>query len=678
MTRAKPKALACAVTVILVVSLPPESPAGLFDFVGDVVGGAVNFVGDVASLPFKAVGGLAGSAIDPALSGTFRRIHEVTDHAADRMDQVAKDNIERLDGVATDRLNQVDKILTNRINQVDRVAAKNIEAIDGVLKARIDQVDGVLDNKLDKIEAIASEVIDREARIVDESLTRLDQMLDKDITRLAMIEGDAFDRIEAALQDQVPSTVSHVTFSVEIMAAVVVFLTVVSVCCGIELYLELRKVDFFSTRTVSGRLGNLKNKFTDGLTTVLPRTVATVMVPLFVLLMVIQAGYYLYIRHGESARVARLDSAADLLAAAGDFRSAVTFRRRAYSLSTGDPDRRFYLDRDTWLADLSQSRSGLKAASLSPRYVGMKGRDDPEVKGAYLYFGLREANPGSKRFSDLRKEADEYCRKYLESDATYLGLTGIKALPVMGQLVQMGRIRASLDDPDTDIATRLKTARCLADQLTKKYPEYAPGFALQAQLRAYEFAALENAPAADRQKVKESREDSRKKIEANIAMVSMTDPDLYVYLKFRLAPLPSGLRENVTAAAAMEGERKTLGEAAGPQFEEFVTSLRDLIRPILSHDLLAKAEAERNALRVVAREAAELKVKALAANKDLNVDHCLRVSAAAASADQMEVAEVWLTKAMELATEPNLKKQIAKRTNLLRKQPIATRMFVVF
>ena len=251
--------------VVLCLSFPSQTAdAGLFSKI-------VSGVKSVVSAPVKAVGWLVGqgvnSAVDPALDNSFGRLRETSDHALDRMDTISGARVAELSQLAS-----------SSIKQLDEVSKKRLEQLDSIMATRLDQVDAIMDSKLDRVESLADHVLDREAEILDKTLNDAESLVNRSLDKLQEIETDAFDRVDAALQDQVPFAAGKVARTVEWTAAVIVFIVVLVGFGGVTLI----------RRTAADEEGvSLLHRMKANLRTV-PRTLLTVGLPMVFLFGVVQ------------------------------------------------------------------------------------------------------------------------------------------------------------------------------------------------------------------------------------------------------------------------------------------------------------------------------------------------------------------------------------------------------
>jgi hypothetical protein len=641
-----------ALVLLLVATTALPAHAGLL---GDLWDG----VKSVASAPFKAAGWLVGqgvdAAVDPALDNAFGRLKDTTDHA-----------INRLDSVSQARVSQLDDVAKKRSEQLDEVAKKRIEQVDEVLKNRLDQTDRILDKQLNHLEAIGTQLLDREAKILDENVTRVEDILDRSLDRLQEMETDAFDRIDAALQDQVPYAASQVARTVEWTAAVIVFLVVLVGFGGVSL---LRRIQAdASTKPIWAKLKeNL---------VYVPRSLLLVGVPMLFLFAVIQVGYYAYCNRADAARIARLEDAADILERAGDFKAAISFRKRAFALD-GEPKRNYMVIRDQWLAGFWQRHIGQDTVELIQRLIYLRteptllsfSESDLEIQAAALYLRV---NYGAKAVGDDETKRNETT---LASDiqAYKKQFVSQKTKPVLGKLVFMAEARRTLNDGSLPIAKRLESVSQIVDSLLSKehYPRYASGLVLRSQVSVHllELGRDQLKPSVDGPEI----EARRKEIEKAVLNAYAADPNLARYVRFRASSLPtnenSTLRKNLQLWHSTEvdkrkdlkdAQERLLSETISKQLDEFASDLQKTIDPLLGVDVLSRAKVERQILHAMRASLGEEQLaKDVQTARDImkgptkpdeRYKACVAVAETASGLGKLQLAEAWYEVSAGLVT----------------------------
>ncbi len=571
-----------ALTISL--SMPTQSAdAGLF---GKIVSG----VKSIVSAPVKAVGWLVGqgvnSAVDPAMDNAFGRLRETSDHALDRMDSISGARVAELSQLAKDSINQLDEVSKNRLNQLDQIMA-----------TRLDQVDTILDSKLDRVESLADHVLDREAEILDKALTETETLVDRSLDRLQEIETDAFDRVDAALQDQVPFAAGEVAQTIEWTAAVIVFLVVLVGFGGVSLI--RRATSDESEGTILQRLkANLR---------FVPRTLLTVGVPMLFLFAVIQLGYMGYCAKVDRDRFTRLDSAAELLEQVGDYRAAHKFRRRSFALG-GSEDRHYFVVRDEWLADFWQRRVGQDLTELTGRLSQLltdktyapHADEDAEILAASIYLQSTTPNVSDTISDEILAQIEAYKSTHLANTADS---------PTLGKLVYMAEARLLLNQLEKPVVERLESSLKATDAMLahESYQKYATGLLLRARLQTY---LLElkidtfTSDALDEGAVIAMEESKAIAEDVNAALV--IDPNLVRFIRFRSLSLDdvdastaSKLVQLQAVAAAERPKQDALLKDINGALEKLEIELKETIRPLLRDEKLVQAKVERQLARAI-------------------------------------------------------------------------------
>lgn len=606
--------------IFLLSSVLITTPAngGIFS---DIWGG----VQSVVSAPFRAVGWVVGpgisTAVDPALDNAFGRLKSATEHASSKFDQISKE----------------------RLTEFDTIAKQRIEQVDKVLEGRLDQTDKILDSKLNKLEEVGFHLLDREAKILDENVTRVEDILDQSLDRLQEIETDAFNRVDAALQDQVPFAASQVARTLEWTAAVIVFIVVLVGFGGVDLLRRIRS-DSSSKSIWSKLFSNL---------VYVPKTLLLVGVPMLFFFAIIQIGYLTYCNRADVARITRLEDASKLLELAGDFKSATELRRRALALD-GEGKRHYMVMRDMWLAAFWQKHIGQDSVELSQRFSYLQAEpafanyfnSDAELQAAGIY--IRSNYKVQSPKSNLSEEIQRYKLTFV---------TNSKEKPVLGKLVYMAEAKLTLNDTTKSIKERFDLALNIVTELLsiEDYKRYASGLVLRSQLAAYMLELKTN--------VLESVTDqtiidtARIQIKADVETAFAADPNLARYIRFKSNPLPSVLTADLKtwidrASLPDDTARALLSEKITEQFKEYATELEQIIKPLIGIDLLPKAKVERQLMYSMKATFGEDKLEAAIkqARKDrsdgksptLLLSSYKAIVATAIGIGKLHLAEVWL------------------------------------
>jgi len=636
-------------------------------FWGKVWGGAKS----VASAPFKAGGWLIGqgvkSAVDPAIDGTFRRLRETTDYAAEKVDAVVGKHISKLDEMAKSRIDQIDK----------------------VMEKRLDQVDSMLDDKIQKISDLANHVLDRQAEILDTSLSRVEVMMRDNLSdldrlsadtlnRLEEVQSNAFDRVDAALQDQVPLAAGLVARQFVLATTILVFIVVLVGYGGIQLFKgvpSLASSGGLSFRTVLDKLKeNLRST---------GKAVVHVGVPMAMVAFLIHGIYWSYYTTANSARVSRLQSAAVVFEAAGDFRSALAFRKRAFALD-GSTDHKYWVNRNELLASFVQAHGRTNPTEIARRLGHLLSQNsknvalDGEIQAMRVYLVSRY-NSQTGFANLIGSSTNNLTQDIIAYKAAHFKKAAIDR-PSLGYLVLMSDIAITLDDPALMFLPRLKAANALAAELAAAYPTYAAGLIVRAQLASFLVDQASMGPS-----VQTPDSVLLASIETDLKAATAIDPILVRYVELLSRDLPDHALSEVHGYANQEVANRTEEAKNKVQAKllEFTSELNDAAKQVFGWQPLAEMEVERALTRSLRRslgeaamnskiDAARNVVSGLNANvlPNVKITLCLNVADAADKISRPDIASLWLDKAKELMDlNPDAKDEtLWKRFDTLLKQ----------
>jgi hypothetical protein len=575
---------------------------------------------DVVAAPVRGVGWLIGQgakeASDPVFEGAASRTKEVIDHGADRINGVLTEQVKSLNTMADDRIKQVNELLDKELKEADRIIAKNLDEFDKKANAAIDHVAKVLDDEINRVDKIIVREGDRLERVADKtvggleriaftSLDTLDRSLNKNLTRLQAIESDAFDRIDAALQDQVPLAAGQVTRNLEWTIVILIFAFVLIGYGGIALYHSFMTEEALALPLATRARASIRQA---------AHSLLLVGVPMLLIMSVIQISYLTYCNYVDYSRIYRLEEAASLFEAVGDYRSAIGFRKRALTLQ-GTPNRRYAIERDQLLADLTQSFSRPDLTELSLRHKSLReiyasqSENDPEIQGASIYLSFQLSSFGNQNLGSFPQSIKEYKSKFLSPAAT-------NKRPNLGKLVYITEIRYILNATDSLVSDKLTRVKSVAEEALASYPNSAPLLLARAQSTALlEVEAKQT--GISKLDVAAAVED---KISQDISNATMYDPDLVRMVRFASESLPPDLLESLAnlAATAVPADKdpkkanyNSLKEATTRSYDKFIDHLRQIAQPIIAADTLLELEVRRRFDKIFARDASEKKLYTL-------------------------------------------------------------------
>ena len=598
----------CLTAAFLLLATPSATPNVFGDIWNGIKNGA-EAVGKLAAAPF---GGFANGLTAPAVDHAASAFKDVADQAIDRIDQVVGENIKK----------------------VDAVAERRIQQLDAVVKARLDQVDAMLDKDLKRVDDIITRALDREGALLDTTITRVDDIIDKDIDRLQDIQRDTFERLQAALEDQLPVATSQLAQQLVWSATIIIFLLVLVGYGGVQFFRGFfqAKGSLLQRALASGERGWA--------------AILTAAGPMVTLTIILLGSYEAYLRVAESKRLARLEDAAGVLEKAADFKAAAVLRRRTFSLS-GDDDQRFLLARDVWLGDVTQAHRPLDAVELLIRYGAISGSDkikDGELEAAHLYLLERVRDRSQPPPADLVAAADNYRKAFLSAP---------EGGPVLGKLVLMVRISLFLDDRSRPVNTRLADGAAVASELEKKYKTYAQGLLVLAQIQAMQADVDEQGP-----KSKAVDQKARGQIAELVSRAANADADMARIVKVTQLRLPDKASDTL---------RKAIGAGAGPNQDAANKALAEFVdrtllpqaQAIFRNEQLARVRSEQALWFIVRRDLGERDVvDRVKAARGVNTGGSttdlqrfkafLEVADQAQQIDEYAIAEAWLSAAEDL------------------------------
>jgi hypothetical protein len=415
--------------LLLFTSSPTE--ANIFGDAWNGIKGIASGAGQLIGAPF---GGLLKGATDPMLDGVADRVQTVTNQAFDRLNATLATENAALQNIATNVLNQ--------------------------LNAQVNA-------DLDRLDHIANNALQRAATLIDSTVLSQENFR-QDLDQIRTIEGDAYQKVQAGLQDDIPFAASAVANEAVIAAVAIAFVTVLVGYAGFRLLRGYSPVAGTSIFTV------LKSALRP-----LPAELMGVAVPMLVFAAVILGTYETYRTVSQHARANRLDEAAKVLEQVGDYRAAAVFRKRSFGISDHLRFERsdYWYRRDLLLGDFTQSHQ-IDTADLLNRIAVFRNYSRFEEKDADLL-------AASMYLVDTyqQKVPDNQLAEY---KATFLTGSLTKHPPLLGKLVLVTEIRHVADQHGSSISDRINHLGPLLIHLVEMYPQYASGHILTAQ-----FASLE-------------------------------------------------------------------------------------------------------------------------------------------------------------------------------------------
>ena len=498
-----------------------------------------------------------GKAVGLKLSGVLESATApVLDNAATRFTQVAQNAAA-----------EIDQTLQTENASIDQLAQTNIGRIDAILQTRLDDTGKLLDERLLRVEKDADNILDREASIIDsalkqentivtQSLDRLQTISSTSLDRIEGIEGDAFNRIDSALQDQVPVAASQVAHEFVIAALVIASVLALFGFAAINLWKNLQSAKSEQGSTLQA----LKAGFVSFWHT-LPQEATAVVIPTVLVAGIILAGYETYLKSTQAMRITRLEKAASLLEAGGEYKLAADLRRRVVAIDEngGETEQSAY-QADLWLADFTQTHSTPLNELLSRLDALSKPNSDLQAAAIYL------------------KADSTAAAGYIQ---TFLQGKTPEEVPFLGKLVLMTQTKGTLDK-EGPIAARVDAALKETEQLRTLYPKYANGHLLAAELTGMR---ADNAV---------SDASLRKTVSDELAQAEAIDPALVRIVRLNAANLPTDLLKDMDANPRSAGVAAKLSEFAN-------TELAPLASTILVSNALTKVSVDRTMLRATRR-----------------------------------------------------------------------------
>jgi hypothetical protein len=626
-----------------------------------------NVFGDISNALKRqqnSIGNGIGRAVGVKLGGTLETATApALDNAASKFTEVVKSAAGTLD-----------QSLQAENESVDTIARRNVERIDTLTQATLHQVDDAADARLQQLQVGAVNLLDREAGIVDNALKqentiannaldRIEAISGQSLSRLQAIEGDAFDRIDSALQDQVPVAASQVAHEFVIAAVVVVLIVALFGFAGISLWKNLQQAK--GDGSSWGQI--LKKGFRSFLRT-LPQEAAVVVLPTLLVAAVILGGYEGYLRSTRTMRVTRLEKAASLLEATGEYKVAAQLRKRVMDVA-GDSDsvrKEFAYQADIWLADFSQKTS-VNASDLIKRLTLLEGNQlassSADLQAANIY--LR-----AELYGDFDPAAANRFRE------TFLNGKSVQQTPFMGKLVLMTQLKADLDR-EAPASERVKSCLQTTERLRALYPNYANGHLLAALLLGMQADGLANNETRDANREAELR----KEVSAEIARAASLDPDLLRIVRLNNTALPADLLRDMDENPRNPGLAGRLGKYAS-------TDIDPLARAILVSDVLTHQAVDRAILNATRRGVGERRIARAIKSLPASANPQQRASAMVSIAQQFfdidsylpaeswaEAAEKTLAGANE--TDPKLKNKMDSLCEALTQAKISTDLTAV-
>ncbi len=581
-----------------------------------------NIFADIAStLKHKeeSIGSGIGRAVGVQLGGALETATApALDNAATRFTEVVKDAAGTLD-----------QSLQAENESIDTIARRNVDRIDTLTQATLKQVDQLADARLQQLQVGAVALLDREATIVDNALkqentiannalNRVEAISGQSLSRLQEIEGDAFDRIDSALQDQVPVAASQVAHEFVIAALVIALIVALFGFAGISLWKNLQQA-----RVGSSSMGQILKNGLRNFWRTLPQEAAVVVLPTLLVAAAILAGYEGYLRSERAMRVSRLEKAATLLEAAGEYKVAAQLRKRVMDIN-GDSDsarKEFAYQADTWLSDFTQKTS-VDVSDLVRRLTLLQSNRSiaasPDLQAASLY--LR-----AEFYGDVDAKAANQFRE------TFLNGKTPQQAPFLGKLVLMTQIKAELDR-EASASDRVTSALKATQQLQALYPNYANGHILAAALLGMQADAMASGENSDSSQETELRREVR----AEVERASFLDPDLMRIVRLNSSELPADLLKDLDESPHSPGLAARLGRYAS-------TDIDPLARSILVSDVLTHQAVDRAILRATRRGVGERRIAHLIATLPAsNTNPQQRVTAMVSIAQQLLAIDAYL------------------------------------
>jgi len=509
------------------------------------------------------LGGTLETATAPALDNAASKFSEVVKSAAGNLDESLQKENDSIDTIARRDVGLVDTLTQTRLNQVDQLADARLQQIQTGASMLLDREASIVDSALKQENTIANSALDRVQAISGQTLSRLQE-----------IEGDAFDRVDSALQDQVPVAASQVAHEFVVAAVVIALIVALFGFAGISLWKNLQQAKS-DTSSIWRTLKNGIRSFLHSL----PQEIAVVVLPTLLVAAIILAGYEGYLRTTQAMRVSRLERAASLLEASGEYKLAAQLRRRVMDVN-GDSDsarKEFDYQADTWLSDFTQ-QSSVNANDLIKRLTLLQSNsfssDQADLQAASLY--LR---------SEIYGDFDTAAAKHF--DERFLKDQHSQPVPYLGKLVLMTQIKAELDQQASP-KQRVASALILSQTLRQLYPNYANGHILAATLLGMQADTLANAESRD-----PGQESAlRKEIGAEVSRASVLDPDLSRIVRLSQSTLPADLLKDLDENPHKAGLTVSLERYAS-------IDLDPLARSILVSDVLTHQAVDRAILRAI-------------------------------------------------------------------------------
>jgi hypothetical protein len=563
-----------------------------------------------------------GEAVGLKLSGVLETATApVLDNAATRFTEVARS-----------AASQIDETLKTENAGIDQLAQTNIGRIDTLLQTRLDDTGKLIDERLLRVEKDADRVLDREASLIDNALTRentiVTQSLDRlqtisstSLDRIESIEGDAFNRINSALEDQVPVAASQVAHEFVIGALVVACVLALFGLAAINLWRNLKN----SRSEQRSTFGALKAGFVSFWHT-LPQQATAVLIPTILVAGIVLAGYETYLKSTQAMRITRLEKAASLLEAGGEYKLAADLRRRAAAIdSDGGEAKQFAYQADLWLTDFTQTHSTPLPELLAK--LDALGQTNGDLQAASIYLN---GNSGA---------VANYVQTFLEGKRP-------EQVPFLGKLALMAQIKATLDNSGSPVA-RVEAALKQTQQLQALYPKYANGYLASAMLMAMQA----DCAAGDARHGAALRET----VTANLTRAESLDPALVRIVRLNAISLPADLLKD------LDKDPKAAGLNA--RLTEFATNeIAPLARTILVSNALTRVASERTMLRAARRSLGELKaehaVAALPASAEKRAPAMLSIAQQFFDIDSFLLAQHWVTLAAQAQHDTALSQRI--------------------
>jgi hypothetical protein len=496
-----------------------------------------------------------------------------------------------------------------------------------------------VDKDLDRVDRMANDVLDHEASILDSSVLNVSNF-DKEIDKIQAIESDGFDRVQAALEDQVPFAAGEVVQQLVVATVAITFIVVLVGFAGVRLL-----------RTYQPAAGVSSGKALWRALRPIPMQTLTVALPMLLLALVILGAYRGYRYSTQIARVNRLQNAAAILEKVSDFRAAATFRKRAFGIG-GKPDSTldYAYRRDLWLADFLQAHQG-SPTQLNIRLSAIErayGKDssnnmedeDGELKAAGIY--LR----GRYGAVVPQEEIDSYKERFLKGST----------VPALGKLVYVTSIRHHLATQGLSPTQRMSSVEPDLHDLTTKYPSYAAGHVIRAMLLSAQADVLTNGVDPLPQQ-STSLQDIQTRGHRETTDASSSDPDLVTLVQLNNIALPSVISAKVIASSA-DFSTALPADLIAPLNEYLISDLVPRAHQLYSSDNLAKLiMAPKLKAAVVLCKNMDILSKAVDAARAARVadsppsvsfSKYVAAALAAVNAKQYLVADQWMSEAQKL------------------------------